>query len=125
MVKEAEQFKQEDDVVRRRIEAKNEFERYAYSVRESAEREDLKDKLDEEDKTKIKEAVDASLKWLEENGQEATADECEAKQKELEAVVNPVMIKMYSQAAPPEEAASGGTSASGSADGNSKFSEGP
>jgi len=104
---------------------KKEFERYAYSVRESMEREDLKDKLDQEDKTKIKEAVDASLKWLEENGQEATADDCEAKQKELEAVVNPVMIKMYSQTAASEEAAGGRASSSGSSDSNSKFSERP
>jgi len=115
MVKEAEQFRQEDEIVRKRIEAKNEFERYAYSVRESMDREDLKDKLDEEDKTKVKEAVEASLKWLEENGQEASADDCEAKQKELEAVVNPVMIKMYSQ---------DGASAGGSSDSDSKFSEG-
>jgi len=107
------------------LKQKNEFERYAYSVRESLEREDMKDKLDEEDTTKIKEAVDASLKWLEENGQEATTDDCEAKQKELEAIVNPVMIKMYSQAAASEDGAGSGASEGGSGDSNGKFSEGP
>merc|ERR1712113_66447 len=47
MVKEAEEFKEQDDVVRKTVEARNELERYAYSVRGSLDRDDLKDKFNE------------------------------------------------------------------------------
>merc|ERR1712217_241316 len=43
MVKEAEQFKSEDEAERRVVEARNEFERYVYSVRSSTDREELKE----------------------------------------------------------------------------------
>jgi len=97
MVKEAEQFKEDDDKQRKVVEARNEVERYAYSVRSSMDGEELKDKFSEEDKATLQEAVDAALKWLEEN-REAPAEEYEAKQKELEGIVNPIMVRLYSQA---------------------------
>jgi len=114
MVKEAEQFRQEDEAQRKNVEARNELERYAYSVKSSLEREDLKDKFNEEDRNKLRDAVDETMKWFEENAQ-ADAAEHEAKQKELEGVVNPIMMRIYGQAG----------SEAGSQDGrqDSKFSE--
>jgi len=97
MVKEAEQFRQEDETQRKNVEARNELERYAYSVKSSLEREDLKDKFSEEDQTQLRDAVDETMKWFEENSQ-ADASEHEAKQKELEGVVNPIMVRIYGQA---------------------------
>merc|ERR1719343_139591 len=85
MVQEADQFKQEDESQRRRVEARNELERYAYSVRNSMDGEELKDKFSEEDKATLKESVDAALEWLEQN-REAAAEEYEAKHKELEGI---------------------------------------
>lgn len=99
MVKEAEQFRQEDEVLRKNVEARNELERYAYSVKGSLDREDLKEKFTEEDRTKIQDAVDTTLKWFEENPQ-ADAGEHEAKQKELEGVVNPIMVRIYGDSPP-------------------------
>ncbi|CAJ1357608.1 unnamed protein product [Effrenium voratum] len=96
MVKEAEQFRQEDEALRKNVEARNELERYAYSVKGSLDREDLKDKFSEEDRSKVQEAVDSALKWFEENSQ-ADAGEHEAKQKELEGVVNPIMVRIYGE----------------------------
>mmetsp|Transcript_60658 Transcript_60658/g.141313 ORF Transcript_60658/g.141313 Transcript_60658/m.141313 type:complete len:715 (+) Transcript_60658:77-2221(+) len=97
MVKEAEEFKEKDEEVRKAVEARNEFERYAYSVQTSLERDDLKDKFGDEDRSKIREAVDAAMKWLDEHAQ-ADAGEYETRQKDLEKVVNPIMVKVYSQA---------------------------
>lgn len=97
MVKEAEQFKQEDEAKRKVVEARNELERYAYSVRGTIDRDDLKDKFSEEDRTKIKDAVDATTKWLEEHP-EASVDDYDAEQKSLEGVVNPIMVQIYAQA---------------------------
>merc|ERR1712217_576179 len=67
MVKEAEQFREQDEAERRVVEGRNELERYAYSVRSSLDREDLKDKFDVEDMTKLTDAVAETTKWLEEN----------------------------------------------------------
>jgi len=116
MVKEAEQFKDDDDKQKKVVEARNEMERYAYSVRNSMDGEELKDKFSEEDKATLKESVDAALEWLEQN-REAAAEEYEAKHKELEGIVNPIMVRLYSQAGGND----GPDGDSGSKD--SKFSE--
>merc|ERR1719171_23546 len=71
MVKEAEQFKEQDDAQRKIVEARNELERYVYSVRGTLDREELKDKFTEEERTKVTEAVEASIKWLEEGHPDA------------------------------------------------------
>ncbi|CAE7593076.1 unnamed protein product [Symbiodinium sp. CCMP2456] len=98
MVKEAEKYRSEDEAIRKSVEARNELEKYAYSVSGSLDRDDLKDKFTEEDRTKVREAVESTTKWLEENPQ-AEVEACEAKQKELEGVVNPIMVRIYGEAA--------------------------
>jgi L1 cell adhesion molecule like protein len=98
MVTEAEQFKDQDDAQRKVVEARNELERYAYSVKGTLEREELKDKFTEDERTKVQEAADAAIKWLEEGHPDAGAEEFESKQKELEGVVNPIMIRVHSEA---------------------------
>ena len=59
--------------------------------------EKLKDKFEGDDKDKIEKAVQEALDWLDKN-QLAEKDEFEAKQKELEGVVNPIMMKVYQAA---------------------------
>merc|ERR1719253_2198554 len=65
--------------------------------KEEKEEEKLKDKFDAGDKEKIESALQETLDWLERN-QMAETDEFEAKQKELEGVVNPIMMKVYQAA---------------------------
>lgn len=103
MVAEAEQFREADEAQRKLIEARNDLERQAYSAKSSVEREEIKDKISEEDRLKVAEAADGVLKWIEENPEAPVAD-YEAKQKELEGVVFPVMTKLYSEAGPAEGA---------------------
>lgn len=67
LVKEAEEFKSEDDAMRKKIDAKNGLENYTYSVRNTLKDEKLADKFDAEDKKKIEESVDENVKWLESN----------------------------------------------------------
>merc|ERR1719487_1055041 len=55
------------------------------------------EKFEEGDKDKIEKAVQEALDWLDKN-QLAEKDEFEAKQKELEGVVNPIMMKVYQAA---------------------------
>lgn len=117
MVKEAEQFKQQDEVQRRQIEAKNELERFVYAARSSLTNPELASKLSEEDKAKLSEIIDGTLKWMEEHP-EASAEDFDSKQKELESVLHPIMVQAYSKA---------GDSAQGPGETqpmDSKFSEG-
>merc|ERR1712183_754034 len=97
MVDEAEKYKQEDEANKVKIEAKNGLENYCFNLRNSMDDPNLKDKFEEGDKEKIEEAVKDALDWLDKN-QLAEKEEFDAKQKELEGVVNPIMMKVYQAA---------------------------
>lgn len=84
----------EDEEAASRIQAKNGLESYAYNLRNSITDEKLADKFDPADKTKLTTAVDEAISWLDAS-QEASKDEYESKQKELEAIANPIMQKLY------------------------------
>lgn len=59
--------------------------------------EKLADKFDAADKSKLETAVNETISWLD-GAQEATKEEYEERQKELEAVANPIMQKLYGSA---------------------------
>merc|ERR1712019_303973 len=90
MVQEAEKYKAED-------EAKNGLENYCFQMRNTLSDDKLKDKFEAGDKEKIEKAVQDALDWLDKN-QMAEKDEFEAQQKEIEGIVNPIMMKVYQAA---------------------------
>ncbi|CAE5957627.1 unnamed protein product [Arabidopsis arenosa] len=94
MVQEAEKYKAEDEQVKKKVEAKNSLENYAYNMRNTFKDEKLAQKLDQEDKQKIEKAIDETIEWIEGN-QLAEVDEFEYKLKELEGICNPIISKMY------------------------------
>ncbi|SGY72444.1 BQ5605_C005g03172 [Microbotryum silenes-dioicae] len=96
MVREAEQYKQEDEQAAARIQAKNGLETYAYNLRNSIESE-LKDKLEAAEKESLDKAITETILWLDASS-EASQEEYTEKQKELEAVANPIMTKAYGAA---------------------------
>mmetsp|Transcript_20089 Transcript_20089/g.17213 ORF Transcript_20089/g.17213 Transcript_20089/m.17213 type:complete len:224 (+) Transcript_20089:1339-2010(+) len=101
MIKEAEDFAEQDKMVKERIDAKNSFESYIYSMRNTIEDpEKLADKLDDSDKETIKDAISEAQSWLDSNP-EATKEEFEEQQKELEQKCNPIISKVYGQGADP------------------------
>merc|ERR1711861_86870 len=87
----------EDEANRGKVEAKNGLENYCFTMRNTLTEEKLADKFEAGDKEKIESAVQEALDWLDKN-QLAEKDEFEAKQKELEGVVNPIMMKVYQAA---------------------------
>merc|ERR1711881_460263 len=107
MVQEAEKYKQEDESAKVKIEAKNGLENYCFTMRNTLTEEKLKDKFEAGDKEKIEKALQDTLDWLDKN-QLAEKDEFEAKQKELEGVVNPIMMKVYQAAGGGGEMPEGG-----------------
>jgi L1 cell adhesion molecule like protein len=97
MVKEAEQYKKEDDAQKDRISAKNGLESYAFNMKQTVEDDKIKDKISEEDRKKITEKCEEMIRWLDTN-QTAEKHEYEERQKELEHVCNPIITKMYQAA---------------------------
>ncbi|KAH9394544.1 70-kilodalton heat shock protein [Tyrophagus putrescentiae] len=67
MVNEAEKYKAEDDRHRKRIEARNALEGYAFQVKQTLEEEAVKTKLPTEDVTKVQQKVSDTLRWLDSN----------------------------------------------------------
>ena len=94
MVRDAGKYEEEDKVQRERIEAKNGLENYAYSMKNSVNEQQMADKIPEDDKKTILDAVEKAIQWLNSN-QEAAKDEFEYQQKELEGVCTPIMQKVY------------------------------
>ncbi|XP_044487248.1 heat shock cognate 70 kDa protein-like [Mangifera indica] len=94
MVQEAERYKSEDEQVKKKVEAKNALENYAYSMRNTVKDEKIASKLDSADKQKIESAINETMEWLDRN-QLAEVDELEDKLKELEGLCNPIIAKMY------------------------------
>jgi heat shock protein 1/8 len=87
----------EDEAAAARITAKNGLESYAYNLRNSLSDDKLAGKFEAADKEKLETAVNETISWLD-SSQEASTDEYSEKQKELEAIANPIMQKLYSQA---------------------------
>merc|ERR1711988_1679576 len=81
-----------------RVDKRNGLEGYAYNLRNTLNDEEkgVADKIDDEDKETLEEAIKEVLDWLDDN-QEADAEEYEEKQKELEGIANPIMQKVYAQ----------------------------
>lgn len=100
MLNEAEKYKEEDEAEGRRIGAKNGLESYAYSLRNTLSDSKVDEKLDAGDKETLKTEIDKCVSWLDEN-QQATREEYEEKQKELEGIANPIMMKFYGSAGGP------------------------
>jgi len=97
MIKDSERFADEDKKIKERVEARNELESYAYSLKNQlGDKEKLGGKLAEDEKTKIEEAVDSSIKWLESN-QDADGSDYKKQKKELEDIVQPIIAKLYQQ----------------------------
>ena len=91
MISNSEKYKEEDEKIKLKIEARNELENYLYSFKNS-----LTDNktLDEDMKEDGKTIVDKYLSWLDDNDN-ADTDELKEKKKEAEEELKPIVEKMY------------------------------
>merc|ERR1712078_770062 len=96
MVREAEEFAEEDKKVQEKINAKNGLESYLYRIKNDLDDDEkgISAKIGAAEKDEIVAMIDEALDWLEENP-EADAEEFQEKQKEVEQVINPIMRKVY------------------------------
>uniref|UniRef100_A0A0R3RY96 Endoplasmic reticulum chaperone BIP n=1 Tax=Elaeophora elaphi TaxID=1147741 RepID=A0A0R3RY96_9BILA len=109
MINDAEKFADEDKKVKEQVEARNELESYAYSLKNQlGDKEKLGGKLDDADKKTIENALDDAISWLESH-RDASVEELQEHKKELENKVQPIIGKLYKdQGAPPPESAGPG-----------------
>lgn len=96
MVREAEEFAEEDKKVKDRIDARNGLESYLYNLKNTLEDDEkgLADQLSAEDKKEMTDLIDEALDWMDENP-EADKEDYDEKQKEVENVANPIMRNLY------------------------------
>merc|ERR1711972_630016 len=106
MIKEAEQFADEDKKVKERVDAKNAFDGYVHSMKAAVEGSGENKGL----KEKIGDALKEGQSWLDSNP-EADAEEIKEKHKEIEGICAPIVSKYYGQ-----DGAGGGMGGAGDED---------
>merc|ERR1711963_565313 len=98
MIKESEEFAEKDRMVKERVDAKNAFDGYLYSMKSategSGENKGLSEKLDSDEKEKIMDALKDGQSWIDSNP-EADAEEVKEKHKEIEGICAPIISKYY------------------------------
>jgi heat shock protein 5 len=115
MVREAEEFAEEDKRVKERIDARNGLESYLYNLKNTLEDEEkgISDVISAEDKKELQDMIDETLDWMDSNPEADKADYDE-KLKEVEQVSNPIMRNVYQQ---------GGSGGSAGADDSGDFGD--
>ena len=105
MIRDAEANEEFDKKVKAKIDAKNSLENYIYSMKNTVEdKEKLAEKLAEEDKTTIQNAIKEHQEWLSANP-EAEQEDYETHLKDLQGICDPIIAKVYKQAGGPGQGA--------------------
>jgi L1 cell adhesion molecule like protein len=95
-MEDAKKYQEQDNIVKKRIEAKNNFENYTYSLKSSLQNDQLASKLSSEDKSTLSNAVKECIEWLDHN-LNASEEEIKAKQQWLENIAMPIISSCYQQ----------------------------
>ena len=93
MLREAEEFADEDKKVKERVDAKNALTGYIHSMRSSTDS-GLGDKMQVDEKQRILEVLQEAENWLDSNP-EADSQEIQEKQREVEGTCAPIVSKYY------------------------------
>ena len=95
MIADSEKYAEEDKAIKEKIDARNTFENYIYQMKNSVtDKDKLAEKLSEEDKGTIKDALTDAQDWLNANT-DAEKDDFEDKLKELQTICDPIISKVY------------------------------
>lgn len=94
MVKEAEEFKEEDEKIKKRIEAKNQLESFTYTVKNTLDEENIKTKISDTDRTTLQDKISDIEKFIE-NNPSASAEEFDERRTSLESVSQSIFGKLY------------------------------
>lgn len=97
MLREAEEFAEQDKLAKEKIEARQALDNYLYSVKSSLnDPEKLKGKLSADDQSTVDEALRDGQSFLDENP-DAEKEEYDEKRKEVEGICDPIIQKGMGQ----------------------------
>uniref|UniRef100_A0A0B7B177 Uncharacterized protein n=1 Tax=Arion vulgaris TaxID=1028688 RepID=A0A0B7B177_9EUPU len=95
MIREADEFAEDDKKIKDRVEAKNEFEGLIYRTQnEVTENKKISETLSNDEINKLKMACSSAVSWMEAN-RDASSEEFRQKKKEFEDTIHPIMSKVY------------------------------
>ena len=95
MVQEGEKFKEEDQMNRDKVEAKNKLDALVYQTKSTIENDQIKSKLEESDMKILTDTLSETELWLED---EHSKEEYDSKMTEVNSeILNPFMMKVYSE----------------------------
>jgi len=98
MVSDAEKFKEEDEKMRKKVEAKNKLETYTFSVKNAVEDDKIKDKITDEEKETVLAKAKEIQEWMDnlddDEAKRLDVEVWDGKYKEMETVAMPVMMKI-------------------------------
>jgi len=96
-IKEAEQFADEDNKVKERVDANNALDSYSHSMRSasegSGENKDLSEKMDSDEKDKLMDALKDGQAWLDSNPEAGAEEIIKERHKEVEDICAPIGSK--------------------------------
>merc|ERR1712110_524990 len=109
MLREAEEWAEQDKEQKEKIDARNVLEQYSYTLKRQLEdKEQLGGKMSQEDKEKILEIVTEQLQWLRDN-EEASAEEFKEAKREIENIAQPIIAALYQNSNSSEDSDSSST----------------
>jgi len=114
LVKEDEKYKDQDEKLRKKVEAKNALEAYCVNIKHTINDDKVADKIDSGEKETILNKINEVESWMSSNSNADVAD-YEGKQKDLERIFNPIASKLYGQGQPGAGAGCGSQAYSGQA----------
>ncbi len=96
MIQEAMKFKDDDMKEKERLDARNELENYIYNARNSANTEEFKQNVGEENSKLISDIVKETIQWIEDNP-DCSKEEFTDKKKEVESQITPIFMSGYNK----------------------------
>ena len=96
MVKDAEKFKADDEALKKRLDAKNDYENYCFLVKDSVNNEKLKDHFTNKDKVALADLCEEGLAWIDTHA-DSTVEEFAAQKEVVKSKYNPIMMKIYEE----------------------------
>jgi heat shock protein 5 len=95
MVKEAEDFAEEDKAVKEKLKAKQALENYVYQLKSYLEDSSKSSKLKGKTKKELELKIEEALEFIESEAKDATKEDIDAAYAELEGVAGPAISTMY------------------------------
>ena len=104
MLREAEQFADQDKKTKEKIDSKNSLENYIYSMKNTVEDKEkgVGDKLSQSEKETITSAIKEQQDWLNANA-DAEKEDYETHLKDLQKTCDPIVAKIYKQNGGPSQ----------------------